>query len=248
MSRIAGGEGCKTSRTFVLVHGAYHGAWCWKPVAALLRGMGHLVYTPTLTGLGERSHLMAIRPTLETFIEDVAQVIRYEDLDEVVLVGHSFSGSVVSALADRMPEKLSHLVYLDAQVLQSGQAPADAAPPAAIETYKRRAEASGFVSIPPGPLESFGIVEPGLAEWVGARLTPHPYQTYFDKLVLEQPLGNGVPATYIAVTKPYFPNTAQSREIARRQPGWRYLEIPTAHDAMLLMPDELAAMLATLAS
>ncbi len=232
------------SKTYVLVHGAYHGAWCWKPVATRLRAMGHEVYTPTLTGLGERSHLMGIRPTLQTFIEDVAQVVRYEDLSNVILVGHSFAGSVVTALADRMPERLSHLVYLDALILQSGQAPADAAPPEAIEIYKQRAEASGFVSIPPGPLEFFGIVEPQMVEWVGARVTPHPYQTYFDKLVLQHPVGNGLPTTYVAVSNPYFPNIASSRQFAREKAGWTYLEIPTAHDAMLLMPDEVARMLA----
>jgi pimeloyl-ACP methyl ester carboxylesterase len=243
---IVGSSAGRRRSTYVLVHGAYHGGWCWKPVAARLRAMGHEVYAPTLTGLGERSHLMAIRPTLETFIEDVAQVIRYEDLSDVILVGHSFAGSVVSALADRMPDKLSHLVYLDAQVLLSGQAPADTAPPAAIENYKQRAQASGFVSIPPGPLEFFGIVDPQMAKWVGERVTPHPYQTYFDRLVLKHPLGNGLPATYIAVTQPYFPNTAISRQVAREQPGWAYLEIPTAHDVMLLMPDELSTMLASL--
>jgi pimeloyl-ACP methyl ester carboxylesterase len=231
------------SKTYVLVHGAYHGAWCWKDVAARLRALGHEVYTPTLTGLGERSHLIGFRPTLETFIEDVAQVIKYEDLSDVVLVGHSFAGSIVSALADRMPERLAHLVYLDAQVLQSGQAPADTAPPEIIEVYKQRAAASNYASIPSPPSVNFGIVEPAMVSWVEARVTPHPYQTYFDPLVLKHPLGNGVPATYIAVTAPLFPNTAHSRKVAREQRGWNYLEIPTAHDAMLLAPDELSQML-----
>lgn len=230
-------------KTFVLVHGAYHGAWCWKDVAQRLRALEHEVYTPTLTGLGERSHLLAIRPTLETFIEDVAQVIRYEDLTDVILVGHSFAGAVVSALADRIPDRLAHLVYLDAQVLLSGQAPADTAPAAVIDTYKERAQASGNLSIQPPPVEAFGIVDPAMTQWVRDRVTPHPYQTYFDRLELKHPLGNGLPATYIAVTAPLFPNTAHSRQVAREQPGWNYLEIPTGHDAMLLMPEELANML-----
>jgi pimeloyl-ACP methyl ester carboxylesterase len=235
--------GADRARTFVLVHGAYHGAWCWQGVARRLRALGHEVYTPTLTGLGERSHLIGLRPTLQTFIEDVAQVLRYEDLTDVILVGHSFAGSVVSGLADCMPERLAHLVYLDAQVLQSGQAPADTAPPEIIEKYKQRAQASGCVSIPPPAVEAFGISEPGMVEWVRARLTPHPYQTYFNPLTLQHPLGNGRPATYIAVTAPLFPNTAHSRTVARQQPGWTYLELPTAHNAMLLMPDELTVML-----
>jgi pimeloyl-ACP methyl ester carboxylesterase len=137
-------------KTYVLVHGAFFGGWCWKRVAASLRALGHSVYTPTLTGLGERSHLLAATPTLETFIEDVAQVLRYEDLEAVILVGHSFSGSLVSALADRMSETLRHLVYLDAQLLVSGESPASGAPSASIERYRQRAiETSHGAVIPP---------------------------------------------------------------------------------------------------
>ena len=230
------------SKTYVLVHGAYHGAWCWKGVARRLRALGHEVYTPTLTGLGERSHLLSIRPTLDMFVEDVAQVIKYEDLSNIVLVGHSFAGAVISALADRMPEKLSHLVYLDAQVLKSGQSPADMAAEGLIDIYKERARPSGYMSIPCPPVENFGIVDPAMVEWARARVTPHPYQTYFDRLELKHPLGNGVPATYIAVT-PLFPNTVHSRATAREQPGWTHLEIAAGHDAMLTSPDELTALL-----
>ncbi|MEM5316467.1 alpha/beta hydrolase [Paraburkholderia sp. JHI869] len=233
----------QSSQTYVLVHGGYHGAWCWKTVANRLRASGHTVYTPTLTGLGERSHLLHANPSLETFIQDVAQVLHYEELSDVILVGHSFAGSVVSALADRVPERLRHLVYLDAQLLQSGQAPADTAPPEAIEVYKQRAMATGGVSIPPGPPENFGISDPQMIEWVKKLLTPHPYRTYFDKLSLEHPLGNGKPVTYIACTKPYFANIASSREYAKAQDGWRYLEIATGHDAMLTEPEELTRML-----
>ncbi|SAK98390.1 esterase [Caballeronia calidae] len=233
----------RSSQTYVLIHGGYHGAWCWKSVANRLRTDGHTVYTPTLTGLGERSHLLHANPSLETFIQDVAQVLRYEELSDVILVGHSFAGSVVSALADRMPERLRHLVYLDAQLLQSGQAPADTAPAEAIEIYKQRAQATGGVSIPPGPPESFGITDPQMIERVKKLVTPHPYRTYFDKLKLDHPIGNGKPVTYIACTKPYFANIAPSREYAKAQDGWRYLEIATGHDAMLTEPDELTRML-----
>lgn len=231
------------NKTYVLVHGGYHGGWCWKDVATRLRALGHTVYTPTLTGLGERSHLMSFKPTLETFIEDIAQVIKFEELDDVILVGHSFAGSVVSGLVDRMPERLRHLVYLDAQVLESGQAPADGAPPELIERYKQRAmETSNGLSIPPNGPEYFGITDPQMAAWLQTKLTPHPLQTYFDKLKLENPLGNGVAATYIACSKPLFAATAKSRELARSA-GWAYLEIPTAHNAMMLMPAELTQML-----
>lgn len=230
-------------KNYVLVHGAYHGGWCWKDVAGRLRALGHTVYTPTWTGLGERAHLLACKPTLETFIEDVAQVIRYEDLDDVVLVGHSFGGSVVSALADRMPQRLRHLVYLDALVLRSGESSASRSPERA-EAYRQRALAAGNdLGIPPAAPEHFGITDPAQAAWVQTKVTPHPLQTYYDRLTLNHPLGNGLPATYIACSNPAFAATELSREIARAMTGWTYLEIPTAHDAMLLMPVELTEML-----
>lgn len=231
------------SKTYVLIHGAFHGAWCWKDVAARLRAAGHVVYTPTWTGLGERSHLLHCQPTLETFIEDVAQVIRYEDLQDVVLVGHSFAGSTVSALADRMPERLRHLVYLDALVLQSGESSADRSP-ARVEGYRQRALASDQpLSIPPADPAAFGITDPDQSAWVKGKVTPHPLQTYYDKLVLQHPLTNGLPTTYIACSSPFFESTAASRAFAQQASGWHYLEIPTAHDAMLLLPRELTEML-----
>jgi pimeloyl-ACP methyl ester carboxylesterase len=233
------------SKTYVLVHGAYHGGWCWKDVAARLRELGHTVYTPTWTGLGERSHLLSFRPTLETFIEDIAQVLRFEDLGDVVLVGHSFAGSVVSALADRMPERLRHLVYLDALVLLSGESSADRTPERS-EAYRQRAKAASGdgLGVPAAAPEAFGVGDPTLAAWVQPRLTPQPLQPYFDKLQLAGPLGNGVPATYIACSQPVFEPLARSREISLSRPDWRYLEIPTGHDAMVTLPGELAAMLA----
>lgn len=230
-------------KTYVLVHGAYHGGWCWKDVAGRLRALGHTVYTPTLTGLGERSHLIGLNPSFDTFFADVAQVIRYEDLEDVILVGHSFGGSVVSLMADRMPERLRHLVYLDAQVLQHGQSSAILNPPR-IEAYRQRAQQGDGVGVPPPEnAAAFGVVDPQMARWVLSKLTPHPLQTYYDQLELKHPLGNGIPATYIACSEPYFDGTAKAREFARTITAWNYREIPTAHDAMLLKPAELTEML-----
>jgi pimeloyl-ACP methyl ester carboxylesterase len=234
-------------KTYVLVHGGFFGGWCWKKVTPSLRSLGYSVYTPTLTGLGERSHLLAARPTLETFIEDVAQVLRYEELDDVILVGHSFSGSVVSALADRMAERLRHLVYLDAQLLLSGQSPASGAPSASIEQYRRRAiETSHGPVIPPFDPRTFGTSDSEEAAWIKAKLTPHPFQTYFDNLALKNPLGNAVPATYIACTSLRYANVAPSHELARQMEGWTYLELPRDHNAMLSMPGPLVTLLAAI--
>jgi pimeloyl-ACP methyl ester carboxylesterase len=234
-------------KTYVLVHGAFFGGWCWKDVATGLRTLGHCVYTPTLTGLGERSHILAARPTLETFIEDIAQVFRFEDLNDVVLVGHSFAGSIVSALADRMPDKLRHLVYLDGQLLLPGQSPASGAPSESIVRYRRRAvETTYGPVIPPFDPEAFGVTDPHMAAWITSKLTPQPFQTYFDSLELKNALGNGLPATYIACTNPRYANVAVSHELAKRMEGWTYVEFPTGHNAMLSMPGRLATTIAAI--
>src|SRR5262249_21093481 len=119
--------------TFVLVHGAFHGGWCWSRVAEPLRAAGHRVFTPTLTGLGERSS--SINPSIElnTFTDDVAQVLEFEELTDVILVGHSFAGWPISGVADRMPDRLRHLVYLDAAIPKSGVSVFDEIPPALKE-------------------------------------------------------------------------------------------------------------------
>lgn len=231
-------------KTYVLVHGAFHGGWCWKDVANRLRTRGHIVYVPTLTGLGERSHLLTPETDLNTWITDLSQLFKYEELRDVILVGHSFAGSMVSAMADRIPEKLRHLVYLDAMVLQSGQSPIDTAPPGTIERYTARAiETSGGLTVPPNPPAHYGITDPVQAEWQARMMTPHPLTTYRDKLMLENPLCNGVPATYIACSEPHFATTSTSRDFVRGREGWTYLEIPTHHNAMALMPKETADML-----
>lgn len=231
------------AHTYVLVHGAFHGGWCWADVAEGLRRKGHRVFTPTLTGMGERSHLIGFRPNLETWIEDVAQVLRFEDLSDVILVGHSFSGSIVSAIADRMPDRLRRIIYLDAMVLESGQSPKDVVPAGRIEAYELRARESGGIVVAPNDPEAFGIVEPAMKEWFRSKLTPHPIQTYLDPLELDNPLGNGVVATYIACSRPFAPYLTVSRSIAHSMPGWTYLEIPTDHNVMTLDPKLLVDLL-----
>jgi len=117
------------TRTYVLVHGAWHGGWCWRDVAALLRAQGHRVTTPTLTGLGERRHLMSRDITLDTFVADILNHIEAEELDDIILVGHSHAGIAISGVADRIPERIRHLVYLDAVILESGVTAFDMLPP-----------------------------------------------------------------------------------------------------------------------
>lgn len=233
--------------TYVLVHGAYHGGWCWRDVAELLRMQGHAVFTPTLSGLGERASALAQGPDLERMIEDVVQVIECEELREVILVGHSFSGVVITGVADRIAGRLRRLVYLDALVLNSGSAVLDGASAESLQYYQSlRITNGGSGGIPVPPVEFFAVARGEQEEWLARRLTPQPVESFFGKLHLNNPPGNGLPATYIVCTDPYFAPTEPSRKLARGMPGWQFLDIATGHDAMVSAPRELAKLLAAL--
>lgn len=231
-------------RTYVLVHGAWHGGWCWSRVAPLLRAAGHQVFTPTQTGLGERAHLMSAAITLETFVDDIANVIAAEELSDVILVGHSFAGRSVCGVADRMPDRLRRLVFVDAALPEKGKSAMDLTlPELRAERLRLAQESSGGLSIPPPNAAAFGVTDAADAAWIERRLTPHPLATYMRPLALKHAIGNGVPASYIRCTDPAFANTASSAAFARAQPGWTYLEIATGHDAMVSAPAELSRML-----
>lgn len=236
-------------QTFVLVHGAWHGGWCWNRVADRLRAEGHRVFTPTCTGLGERKHLVSRDVTLDTFTADVANVIEAEELSDVVLVGHSFGGSPVSGVADRMRERIRHLVYLDALIVEPGRAPFDSLPAEVVAGRRRAAQdSSGGVSLPNPPPSAFGVPDGPDAGWVRRRLTPHPISTYESQLGIAGPTGNGLPRTYVHCTNPVYAPLQASRDWVKAQPGWRWQEIATGHDAMVTAPDELARMLAAVAT
>ncbi|MDA8050820.1 MAG: alpha/beta fold hydrolase [Rhodospirillales bacterium] len=236
-------------RTFVLVHGAFHGGWCWRRVAGRLRAAGHRVFTPTLTGLGARRHLLSTAVTLETFITDVVNLIEFEELEEAVLVGHSFAGIAISGAADRVPRCIRHLVYLDSLILEHGEAPFDIMAPAVVEERIRLArETSGGLSIPPPAPSAFGVPDGPDAEWVARHLTPHPFATYSDRLRLAHPAGNGLPRTYICCTDPIYVPLEAARRRVKASTGWGWREIPTGHDAMVTMPGPLAGMLIELAA
>ena len=209
----------------------------------ILEAAGHRVYTPTQTGLGERSHLLGPGITLDTFVQDICNVLVWEDLREVILVGHSFGGIAITGAADRERDRIAHLVYLDALVLQNGQSPFSVVGEEIAATRREQAvKASGGTWMPVPDPSAFGVVDPQDAAWLRARCTPHPISTYEDRLVLEGPVGAGLPVTYIAVTPPYQPGQA-SRAFARAQPDWIYLEIEAGHDAMVTSPGPLAEAL-----
>ncbi len=229
--------------TFVLLHGAFHGGWCWAQVAGILRARGHAVTTPTQTGLGERKHLLAPGITLDTFAGDLVNHLRYEDLTDVVLVGHSFAGGPISKAAETEGARLRKLVYLDAVVLEGDETPFDVFPEATRITREKMAEEhDGGVSIPPPSAESFGVLDPAQAEWLTPKLTPHPIGTYRSSLRLTGPPGAGLPKLYVHCTAPDYAPLRWAVERVRAA-DWRIETMATGHDAMVTAPEALAVLL-----
>jgi pimeloyl-ACP methyl ester carboxylesterase len=227
--------------TFVLVHGAWHGSWCWKRVRKTLQTDGHDVFTPTLTGVGERSHLVSPQVTLDTHVADVVNLIRWEELDDVVLCGHSYGGCVITGVADRVPERLRALVYLDAFILESGQGLHDVLPPEVATGQQQTANDKGNGWLVPPITAEFFRVNAADRAWVDRQCTPQPLATFQHSVRLR----NAIPpakCTHILATgyehSPFPPFHA----IAKAK-GWKTLTIDCGHDVMLDRPAELVAML-----
>ncbi len=231
--------------TYVLLHGAFMGGWCWRDVAARLRAAGHDVTTPTQTGVGERRHLLSAQITLETFVTDLTSHIEAEELSDIILVGHSFGGQATSGAAERLPGRIRRLVYLDSMVLEGGQSAFDRMDQALVKTRKRLAAEQGAgIAMPVPPIVHLGMGDDHpLAAWTARRMTPHPISTYMAPMPLRGPVGNGLPRTYIACSDPWFASLGWSRDWVRAQVGWDWQEIATGHAAMITAPEALTRML-----
>ena len=223
--------------SFVLVHGAWHGSWCWKRVRKSLQEKGHEVFTPTLTGVGERSHLLSPEVNLETHILDVVNLIRWEELSDVVLCGHSYGGCVISGAADRVSERIHSLVYLDAFVLEDGENLMQHVP-----EHQRDETEDGGWKVPPIPAEVFKVNANDNA-WVNRQCTPQPLNTFQQHLSLSGRIQTIKNVTYIRATGfvedspfPQFFEKARSK-------GWKVLTIDTGHDVMLDSPEDVTRML-----
>jgi pimeloyl-ACP methyl ester carboxylesterase len=234
---------------FVLVHGSHSGGWIWQKVAPLLRAGGYEVYTPTLTGLSDRSHLLDCGVDLTTHITDVVSLIFYEDISDVVLVGHSYAGMVITGVAAKVPERLKLLVYLDAYVPDDGQSEVDLWPAemrAAIQADE--AAARGLRQPPPPAI--FGITDPEMADWVRARWTPQPLTTYTQPVPSGTARSAALPRVYIHCTGGPTTSTPLFAPFAAkaRADGWQVREMATGHVAMLTAPRELAGLLLELSA
>jgi pimeloyl-ACP methyl ester carboxylesterase len=228
-------------KTFVLVHGTWHGGWCWRRVADALEKKGHKVYAPSLTGLGDRSHLLTRDVNLTTHANDVVNIVKWEDLKDIVLVGHSSAGFVITQAAEKIGPSVASIVYLDAFVPQSGDsliALANPGPRKALE----EAQARGDLVSKPVPAAAFKVNEKDRA-WVDAKCTPHPLAAVVEKIAVvgaHEKIGR---KTYIRATgwdSPVFDQTLAKMKVAE---GWKTYEVPSGHDVMIDMPDRLVEIL-----
>lgn len=229
--------------TFVLIHGAWSGGWCYHKVAARLRAHGHRVFTPTLTGQGERAHLLRGTVNLSLHIEDVLNVFHYEALSEAVLAGHSYGGMVITGVADRIPERISALVYLDAFLPEDGQSLFDINIPANSQRFIANAGGLGGLAVPPPPAAFFNVNVEDAAR-VDALATPHPLGAFTEKIKLTGAHERIARRIYVHATvlprespfKPFFDRVKAS-------PAWQAHALACGHHVMLDEPERVTDIL-----
>jgi len=225
--------------TFVVCHGAWSGGWSWKKLRRPLAERGHVLWTPTYTGLGERSHLASPAIDLDTHIADVLGVLDYEDLREIILVGHSYGGMVATGVADRAPDRLKQLIYLDAFVPEDGERVLDGHTAEAGDEMQHLVSARGDGwRLPPRPLAP--DVDPEDVAWLTPRRGWQPFRTYVQRIKLTGE-GADLPRTYIYCSdKAAYDPFKRVAGRVRDRSGWRYLELASGHIPNVTKPTELA--------
>ncbi|MEW2515537.1 alpha/beta fold hydrolase [Streptomyces sp. NPDC046870] len=235
--------------TFLLVHGAWHSGRCWERVVPLLESAGHRVYTPSLTGYGDKAHLLGPAVGLDTHVEDVVKLVHEEDLTDVVLVGHSYAGLVISSAANEIPERIAQLVYLDAMVPEHGETAVDVQP-ITRHLIDRAERSGGGWRVPPlpempAPYGLFGVTDPVDVAWLRAMLSDHPVRCLRQPVRMDNPAMRSVPRAHIHCVG-VQPEGITRRPVPATQPNGspaRVWELPTGHDCMVTMPVELSELL-----
>ena len=235
--------------TYVLVHGGGHGGWCYQPLARILRAAGHEVYTPTLTGLGDRAHLLSPAIDLDLHIRDIVETLFYEDLHDVILVGHSYGGMVITGVADRAADRVGRIVYLDAANPVNGQSLVDVAGPIILITrdYAEFVDGVELVLHPaPGAGAFYGVTDPDDLAWMDERLTSHPWACFEQKLELtnEEALW-AIPRYQIVCTETLATRDPALMEEYRA--AGHLWDIDTGHDLMITEPQAVADALGEIA-
>lgn len=237
--------------TFVLVHGANHGGWCWRDVRRQLRSEGYQVFTPTLTGLGDRSHLVSPDITLGDHIADVVNLIQTEELQDVILVGHSYGGTVVTGACDQLKERVRMVVFLDANTPTNGQATIPGLTAEKAEQALGQPLEDGYLVPPMDPVR-LGILptDRDNFDWVKRRMTGHPIGTLTEALVLQNGGTDGLDRVFVLTTQKELlqPFARQRLQEIEQDPSWQYRELLVGHDAMVTAPRAVADLLAALAA
>ena len=228
-------------KTFVLVHGAWHGGWCWRRVADQLERKGHKVYAPTLTGLCDRSHLLTKDINVGTHATDIANLVKWEGLKDIVLVGHSYAGFVVTEVAERIGGSIASIVYLDAFLPEAGENLLSLASPASRKGLED-AISKGELAVKPIPAAVFNVNEKDRA-WVDAQCTPQPAGTFTDKTTGVSGREKVARKTYIRAAAYKSPSFDAGLAKAKAAAGWKTYEVPSGHDVMVDMPDRLVEIL-----
>jgi pimeloyl-ACP methyl ester carboxylesterase len=239
--------------TFLLVHGAWHSGRCWERVVPLLESAGHRVYAPSLTGYGDRAHLLGPEVGLDTHVADVVTLIREQDLTDVVLVGHSYAGLVISSVANQVPDRIAELVYLDAMVPRDGETAVDVQPVTQqlIDLAARSGSGWRIPPLPeqPAPLGLFGVTDPADVAWLRSMLSDQPVRCLQQPVRLDNPAADAIPRTHIHCVGGQ-PEGITRRPVPPIQPNGtpaQVWELPTGHDCMITMPVELTDLLLKLA-
>src|SRR3974377_2342379 len=229
------------AHTFVLVHGAWHGGWCWGRCADRLRRDGHAVFTPTLTGLGERSHLLRPGIDLATHVADIVSVLRWERLSDVVLCGHSYGGFVISGVAEEMPALIRSVVFLDAFLPGNGDTIQKVTGPA-VQDAVRAALQRGALGVPPRSAEAFGVNEAD-RKWVDDLCVPQPIGTFTSPIALSGARERIARKTYIRAQGYDNPGFDRAFAAVQSDPSWHCHQVPCGHDVMVDMPERLTELL-----
>ncbi len=233
---------------FVLIHGGWHGGWCWRRVAGQLRNHGHDVFTPSLTGLGDREHLWTPEVGLVTHTQDILNLIRVERLDDAILVGHSYGGAIMTLVADQIPSKLSALVYVDAVIPEDGVPGWDSFPEQRKREMLAGAQKLGGLRVPPPDPAMWGISNEDDAAWLRACCSAHPIKSMYDKPQLKQAWQAVGIKHYIVAGAHPNPRFLAHYHAVQNQPGWTSEVIAGGHDLMVTEPNALTAALQRVAT
>lgn len=236
--------------TFVLVHGAMHGGWCWRDVRRRLCGRGHEVYAPTLTGQGDRRQGLTSRVGITTHVTDISDLLWFEDLSDVHLVLHSYAGVLAGPVAERAADRLASVTYMAAFIALPGQNLLDVEPAEVARGYRELAADEGEGWLVPASsrfLEQWGITSPSMRARVAPRLTDFPLRCGTDPVEYEPKTLDAIPQIYINHTSPPLASLESSFGLAVAA-GWEIHQLPYGHDLMLAAPDETAALLEDIAS